>query len=85
MQDVHVVSGPAELRQAAIDAVQAWTYKPYRHFGRIVEVDTTVTVNFNMGIGTKKAAAQAKAQVELGKATQPQSSQDNPQPAAPSN
>ena len=82
MQDIHVVSGPPELRQAAIDAVQGWTYKPYRHLGRIVEVDTTVTVNFNMGVGEKKAAEQAKAQAELAKSMQPPPSQDNPQPAA---
>ena len=77
MREVRVLSGPPELRQAAVDAVMAWTYKPYKHFGRVVEVDTTVTVNFNMGTGQKKADEQAKAQAELAKSTQPATTQDN--------
>ena len=84
MQDIHVVSGPPELQQAAIDAVSGWTYKPYKHFGQVVEVATTVTVNFNMGVGEQKAAAQAKAQAELAQSNQtthpdlPQSSTPKP-------
>ena len=80
MQDIHVLSGPPELRQAAIEAVKGWTYKPYRHFGRIVEVDTTVTVNFNMGVGQQKVAEQAKAKAELAKSMP---SQDGQQPPTP--
>jgi TonB family protein len=34
------------LSDAAVDIVQHWTYKPYIHYGRPVEVDTTITVNF---------------------------------------
>ena len=78
MQDIHVLSGPPELRQAAIDAVMGWTYKPYTHFGHVVEVNTTVTVNFNMGTGQKKLDEQAKAQAELNKSLQ--TSPANPQP-----
>jgi protein TonB len=37
------------LRQAAIDAVQAWRYKPYLLNGDPVEVETTINVGFNLG------------------------------------
>ncbi|SFS01222.1 TonB family C-terminal domain-containing protein [Granulicella pectinivorans] len=83
VQDIHVVSGPPELREAAINAVQYWTYKPYTHFGRVVEVDTTVTVNFTMGNPKEKAKAQAEAQALLAKSTQP--SQDAQQTSTPQN
>nr|WP_246301721.1 energy transducer TonB [Granulicella arctica] len=83
MQDIRVLSGAPELQQAAVDAVSGWTYKPYKHFGQIVEVDTTVTVNFNMGVGKQKAAEQAKAQAELAKVPKPAPSQDTPQQPTP--
>jgi TonB family protein len=69
-QNVRAISGPTELLQAAIDAVSQWTYQPYRHLGRLVEVDTTITVNFKMGTGQKKDDEQAKAQAELAKQNQ---------------
>lgn len=65
VKDVRVISGPPELRQAAVDAVISWKYKPQHHWGRAVDVDTTITVNFKMGAGDKKKAEQAKAQAEL--------------------
>lgn len=83
MQDVHVVSGAPELRQAAVDAVRTWTYTPARHLGRTVEVDMTVRVNFDMGTAEKKAAEQAKAQAESAKSTQPSTAQDNSHPETP--
>ena len=42
------ISGPPELVQAAIGAVQQWCYKPYLHLGEPAEVDTTVEVNFSL-------------------------------------
>jgi protein TonB len=36
------------LRQAAIDAVQTWRYKPYLLNGDPVEVETTINVVFNL-------------------------------------
>ena len=78
-----VLSGPPELRQAAMDAVNSWTYKPYHHFGRLVEVETTITVNFDMGAGKKKVAEQLKAQAELAKSNQSTPSQVGEQPPAP--
>ena len=80
MQNVRVLSGPPELRQAAVDAVMSWTYKPYTHFGQPVEVETTVTVNFNMGKGKEKDAAQAKAQAELADSSKPPPQEVPPQP-----
>ncbi len=48
LKDLHVISGPQELRQAAIDAASQWVYSPYLLNGKPVEVDTTVSVNFNL-------------------------------------
>ena len=46
VESLRVVSGPKELVDAAIGAVQQWRYRPYMLMGEPVEVDTTVTVNF---------------------------------------
>ena len=48
IENMHVVSGPALLQQAAIDAVQQWRYRPYLLNGQPVEVETTVNVEFTM-------------------------------------
>jgi protein TonB len=45
----HALSGPAGLRQAALDAVRSWRYRPYQLNGEPVEVETTVSVVFNLG------------------------------------
>jgi TonB family protein len=42
-----VISGPDELRQAALCAVRQWTYQPYQLNGRAVEAETTINVVFN--------------------------------------
>jgi TonB family protein len=44
--NLRAVSGPVMLRQAALDAVKAWRYRPYMLDGQPVEVDTTVNVVF---------------------------------------
>jgi TonB family protein len=44
--DVQVVSGPAELTGAAVDAVRQWRYRPYQVLGRPVEIQTTAQFNF---------------------------------------
>lgn len=49
IERAHVVSGPAMLAAAALDAVQAARYVPYRLNGTATEVETTITVNFRMG------------------------------------
>jgi protein TonB len=48
IESARVVSGPAMLAGAAIDAVRASRYRPYRLNGEATEVQTTVTVNFKM-------------------------------------
>ena len=49
IENLRVISGPAMLLQAAIQAVRAWRYKPYLLNGEPVEVETTVDVVFRLG------------------------------------
>lgn len=46
IENVSVISGPPMLRQAAIDAVKMWRYKPYLLDNEPVGVETTVNVIF---------------------------------------
>lgn len=48
IKDLHVLSGPAALTDAAVGAVEQWQYRPYLLMGEPVEVDTTVTVTFTL-------------------------------------
>jgi len=48
VEKLEAVSGPPELRNAALDAVKQWTYKRYLLNGEPVEVDTTVIVSFSL-------------------------------------
>ena len=45
---LHAISGPQQLRSAAVDAVRNWRYKPYSINGRPVDVSTIVYVNFSL-------------------------------------
>jgi TonB family protein len=47
--DLRVVSGPAMLRQAAVDAVRTWRYRPYKLNNEPTEVETTINVVFSLG------------------------------------
>ena len=49
LENLRVVSGPAMLRQAALDAVKTWRYRPYMLSNVPTEVDTTVNVVFTLG------------------------------------
>jgi protein TonB len=49
IEGLHVVSGPAMLQQAAMDAVKSWRYRPYLLNNDPVEVETTVNVIFTLG------------------------------------
>jgi peptidyl-prolyl cis-trans isomerase A (cyclophilin A) len=49
VQDLKVISGPALLQQAALDAVKSWRYRPYLLQGRPIEVHTTINVIFSLG------------------------------------
>jgi TonB family protein len=46
---LQVISGPAMLQQAALDAVKTWRYRPYLINNEPVEVETTVNVTFSLG------------------------------------
>jgi protein TonB len=48
VESLHVVSGPLMLQRAAIDAIQAAHYHPYRLNGSATAVETAITVNFRM-------------------------------------
>jgi protein TonB len=48
IENLRVVSGPAVLQQAALDAVKTWRYKPYMLDGQPVEVETSVEVVFRI-------------------------------------
>lgn len=48
IEDLHVLSGPAMLRQAALDAVSQWRFRPYLLNGEPVAVETSVNVVFNL-------------------------------------
>ncbi len=49
IENLTVVSGPAMLAQAAVEAVRRWRYRPFLLNGEPVEVQTSVTVSFTLG------------------------------------
>jgi periplasmic protein TonB len=49
IESLHVISGPVMLQTAAIEAIRAARYQPYRLNGDATEVQTTITVNFRLG------------------------------------
>jgi protein TonB len=48
IQNLHLISGPPLLVQAAQQAVAQWQYKPTLLNGEPVEVLTTIDVNFTL-------------------------------------
>jgi TonB family protein len=48
VNDVKPISGPPELVEASIGAVQQWRYRPYTLNGDLVEVETTIKIIFHM-------------------------------------
>ena len=62
IENLRIVSGPAMLQSAALDAVRQWSYRPYLLNGEPVEVDTTVNVVFNLGGDAPPAQAPPSAQ-----------------------
>ncbi|CAN5413066.1 hypothetical protein BH10ACI4_BH10ACI4_38490 [soil metagenome] len=49
IESLNVISGPQMLRRAAIEAIEAARYQPYRLNGEPVDVQTSITVNFRLG------------------------------------
>jgi len=48
IEDLRVLSGPAILSSAAMEAVKQWRFKPYFQNGRPVETQARITVNFTI-------------------------------------
>jgi protein TonB len=48
IENLRVVGGSELLRQAALDAVKQWRYRPYMLNGQPVDVETTVNVEFRL-------------------------------------
>jgi TonB family protein len=46
--NLDVISGPPELVEAAIGAVEQWRYRPYTIDGKTVEVDTQIRVQYRL-------------------------------------
>jgi len=49
IESLQVISGPAMLQNAAVEAIREARYEPYRLNGQATEVRTTITINFRMG------------------------------------
>jgi protein TonB len=49
IENLRVLSGPEQLRRAALDAVHAWRYRPFLLDNEPVEVETTISVVFTLG------------------------------------
>lgn len=48
IEDLHVLSGPAILSSAAMEAVKQWRFRPYYLSGQAVETQARITVNFTI-------------------------------------
>lgn len=48
IEDLRVLSGPAILSSAAMEAVKQWHFKPYFQGGRPVDTEARITVNFTI-------------------------------------
>ncbi|MFZ0305012.1 MAG: TonB family protein [Terracidiphilus sp.] len=46
VEPLHIISGRADLQQAAIDTAKTWRYRPYLLNGQPIAVHTQITVNF---------------------------------------
>ena len=48
VKNVRAVSGPIELRQAAVNCVRTWRYRPFMLNNEPAEVQTTINVLFSL-------------------------------------
>ena len=44
VEAITVISGPASLQEATLDAVRQWTFRPYQLNNRPIEVETTINI-----------------------------------------
>jgi TonB family protein len=58
IENLQVISGPKELVQSALHAVNQWKYKPYLLNGQPTEVETTININYTLGEDAPGQAAQ---------------------------
>ena len=49
VDNIRIVGGPVMLRQAALDAVKTWRYRPYMLNNSPTDVETTINVIFALG------------------------------------
>ena len=49
IEGLRIISGPPMLQQAAIDAIRAARYRPYRLNDVPTAVQTTISINFRLG------------------------------------
>jgi len=48
VESLHVVSGPAMLRDSAVDAVRSWRFKPYFVNNQPTAIQTTINLHFSV-------------------------------------
>jgi len=48
IRNLRLISGPPELTEASVGAIEQWRYRPYTLNGEPVEVDTTIDVIFTL-------------------------------------
>jgi TonB family protein len=48
VKDLRIVSGPAQLREAAVNSVRTWHYRPFMLNNEPTEVQTTINVVFSL-------------------------------------
>jgi len=78
VENLRVISGPAMLQEAALEAVRTWRYRPYLLNGRPVEVLTTVNVIFTLSPeGGAPDAEQAQANLASAEQARQQMNQES--------
>ncbi len=60
IKELQFISGPPMLKDAAMQAVEQWEYKPYMLNGRPVPVDTTISVIFSLSGGRNSSAEESE-------------------------
>lgn len=76
IENLHVISGPAMLQSAALDAVKTWRYRPFLLNGQPVEVIAPVNVIFSLAPPAASGSTSAPP-------SEPNSGPGDQSPAAP--